>query len=64
MAHTLVYDSETTTDIVFKCTKCSKVIGFNKPGIGEPSAFQDVDGSWDHPTNPEQWMGECDASNI
>lgn len=61
MAHTLIYDSETTTDIVFKCSVCGRIIGFNKPGIGEPSATQDLVGTWIHPNNPEQWMGDCNA---
>jgi hypothetical protein len=56
--HSLVFDLQTETDAVFRCVHCGAVIGFNKQGIGEPCAMQ-IDGQWQHPQNPDQWMTPC-----
>jgi hypothetical protein len=47
---------ETDTDVVFTCSTCGLAIGFNKPGIGEPSVVPVVghpDDDW-HP--PESFL--------
>lgn len=36
--HQFVLTEETDTDHVFACSVCGVVVGFNKPGIGEPNA--------------------------
>lgn len=59
MSHSLVFQEETATDVVFRCVHCNRIIGFNKPGVGEPAA-ELVDGQWAHPPNPDQWMELCD----
>lgn len=38
MEHTFVFLEETEQDHVFECSKCGTKIGFNKPGIGWPTA--------------------------
>lgn len=42
MQHQWQWVRETETDNVFQCGKCLEEIGFNKPGIGEPSATTKV----------------------
>ena len=61
MAHNLEFFEETAADAVFKCRDCGAIIGFNKPGIGEPSAIALEGGGWAHPERPEQWMTDCTA---
>ena len=56
--HNLIYIDETATDVNFQCSVCDAVIGFNKPGIGNPCP-ENLAGEWVAPANPEQWMGNC-----
>jgi hypothetical protein len=56
--HKLNFKEIVGNDVIFECELCGNIIGFNKEGVGEPSA-KEVDGVWVHPENPEQWMGEC-----
>jgi hypothetical protein len=58
MKHTLVFDREEAADIVFKCTRCLKEIGFNRPGFGEPSPVLRGQ-TWQMPDDPDQWMDPC-----
>lgn len=58
-AHQLAYDVEIATDVIFRCRACAAVIGFNKPGVGEPSAIALKGGGWATPENPDQWMEPC-----
>ncbi len=43
MQHVWAYDHDTQTDCVFKCQNqgCGLEVGFNHPGVGEPSATSD-----------------------
>ena len=41
--HAFYFSSEDESNHYFTCFKCGYVIGFNKPGIGEPCA--DLSGS-------------------
>ena len=59
MTHNLVFSHVTDTDAVFICGTCAQVIGFNEVGIGEPAAIE-VNGVWQHPQNPDQWMTPCE----
>lgn len=59
MKHALIFSEETETDVVFQCANCGAVIGFNKPDIGEPSPSL-VNGEWQPPENPDQWMSPCE----
>lgn len=59
MAHTLVLDHVNTIDVRFVCQTCGQVIGFNKPGIGQPAAADLGGGSWAPPENPDFWMSPC-----
>ncbi len=56
--HALVFDHETDTDAVFRCTECGALIGFNKAETSEPRAVK-VGADWTAPENPDQWMGPC-----
>jgi len=56
--HNLVQFDDTGKDVVFQCTKCLQLVGFNRPEIGEPSAI-DNGGIWSTPDNPTQWMSPC-----
>lgn len=58
MAHSFVFDSETDTDHVFRCTACGRIIGFNKPEIGAPNALV-VDGVIVPPPNVEDYVTPC-----
>ena len=60
MAHTLQFQEETAADVIFACSICGELIGFNKPGIGEPFPIL-VAGAWQPPENPDQWMSPCTA---
>jgi len=60
--HTLSFDSETGTDAMFRCTSCGQIIGFKKPGIGEPAAVPLEGGGWTHPDNFDQWMVLCEPT--
>lgn len=54
--HHLVLVSGTT----FKCdSTCGQTVTFSAFGQGEPS----VDENGNPPSNPEQWIGPCDAPN-
>lgn len=53
------FDDTGKEDVVFQCSKCLKLIGFNKPGIGEPFAIDNGDNTWSTPDNPTQWMSPC-----
>lgn len=58
MAHEFVFDTETDQDHVFVCTKCGAAIGFNKPGIGVPTA--DVSGPTPAPpADVEDYVTPC-----
>jgi hypothetical protein len=58
--HEIIFDHEEGNDAVFKCIKCNAPIGFNKEGIGDPSA-KFVDGVWVAPENYNDWMSPCEA---
>ena len=58
MAHTFEFSSETAVDVVFTCTKCGVVLGFNKAEASDPRATL-VNGVWTHPENPDVWVGAC-----
>jgi hypothetical protein len=58
--HTLTHIGENETDILFCCARCGAEIGFNKPGLGAPSAIPVGEG-WTHPESPDQWMGPCEV---
>lgn len=36
--HSFVFSHESDTDHVFVCSKCGMELGFNKPGVGLPTA--------------------------
>lgn len=58
MAHAFVYDSETSDDHVFVCSKCGTMIQFNKPGVGTPNA--DLSGPTPvAPENVEDYVTPC-----
>lgn len=52
--HQWVFDSETETDNVWRCTECGTPCGFNKPGVGEPSAT-----STEFPEDIDKYVGVC-----
>lgn len=56
--HEVIFLEETDTDVVFKCVRCEKLIGFNKPGVGEPSPTL-KDGTWVPPKGFEIYMDPC-----
>lgn len=56
--HTWAFSHETATDHVFACSICGTVIGFNKPGIGEPTA--DLTGETPAPPpEADDYVGPC-----
>jgi hypothetical protein len=55
VTHTYQQTGETATDAVFTCVTCGNVLGFNKPGIGFPTAVPNGDGTYSTPENPDQW---------
>lgn len=57
--HNLQLDHVNDIDVHFRCTQCDQVIGFNKPGIGEPCAIDNGDGTWAAPENADIWMSPC-----
>lgn len=62
MAHAFVFSHETEADHVFVCSVCGTVIGFNKPGIGTPTA----DLSGETPAAPaiaDEYVGPCSEEN-
>lgn len=58
MKHDLVHVGENETDILFACNTCGKPIGFNRPGIGEPSPVQE-NGEWHAPDDADKYMDPC-----
>lgn len=58
MSHSFVFDSETEQDHVFRCTVCGRLVGFNKPGIGEPNASESG-GAWIPPADIENYVTPC-----
>ena len=56
--HKLLFIHETENDAVFQCTICGQKIGFNKPGIGEPTAVK-TDGGWAAPDGCEIYLEKC-----
>lgn len=59
MTHALVVDHVNDQDVHFVCSKCGQPIRFNKPGIGQPCAIDNGDGTWSAPDNHDQWMSPC-----
>jgi len=56
--HAYAQSGETDTDILFTCTVCGNVLGFNKPGIGLPCAVDNGDGTYSAPENADQWSNQ------
>ena len=63
MQHQWQWVRETDTDNVFQCQKCLLELGFNKPGIGEPSATDKVPSFIDDYAIPSECTGAMDAEN-
>jgi hypothetical protein len=59
VTHNFQFSGTNATDALFTCATCGAVIGFNLPGIGEPAAIDNGDGTYSTPENPEQWSGPC-----
>jgi hypothetical protein len=64
MPHTLVFtasDYGDGTQILFTCSTCGKEIAFAREGSGDPfSRFNSLLNEWDHPADPETWLGPCE----
>lgn len=58
MQHSMVLKEETATDVLFECSNCGTLLGFNKPGIGEPVPVQ-TEGGWAPPEGFESYIGPC-----
>ena len=56
--HALQFESETDAHVRFVCSVCAEPIEFVKPSGGSPNPVL-VDGVWEPPGNPDQWMGPC-----
>lgn len=59
MKHNFLMKEVTDTDVVFQCSVCGALLGFNKPGIGEPAAVSLGDGTWEAPADAHLYIGEC-----
>lgn len=57
-AHAFVFSHETEADHVFACSICGTVIGFNKPGIGEPNAILTGETPMP-PEDADKYVGPC-----
>jgi hypothetical protein len=58
--HDFVFSYETASDHVFTCSKCGVEIGFNKPGVGSPTA--DLSGPMPaFPTEGEAYVTPCEV---
>jgi hypothetical protein len=57
MAHDWQNDpaGTTDTDVLWRCSKCSQVAGFNRKGIGEPFASET-----EHPDNIDDYVSPCE----
>jgi hypothetical protein len=51
--------SETEERVEFLCSTCNRVIGFVKPGYGDPNPVPDGAGGWVPPENVLDWMDPC-----
>lgn len=58
MSHVFTFEHENTIDIYFSCSICGQVLGFNKPGLGEPHAIPNG-ASWDAPDDHDKYIGPC-----
>lgn len=47
-------ESQTATDVLWRCNVCRREIGFNKPGVGEPSATYTA-----YPANIDDYLDVC-----
>lgn len=57
MAHIWAHFDTTTTEHIFKCSVCQKIVAFGKPGSGsEPTA---TPSSW--PENIDDYVGSCQS---
>lgn len=59
MKHQWVVRRETDTDVEFECSNCGTLNGFNKPGIGSPSAIPVPPNQWEAPPDADRYVGEC-----
>lgn len=56
--HQFVFDTETKTDVEFVCSTCRIRLGFNKPGVGTPSAVRSGL-SWVVPKDADYYTSPC-----
>lgn len=61
--HSFVVIGQTDTNVDFQCSNCMEIIGFNKPGVGEPSAV-DNNGVWIPPEDVAKYVGPSCAAVI
>lgn len=60
--HNFVFAYETSADHVFECVKCGLILGFNKPGVGLPTAELGGDVP-KPPLDAETYVSECEVTD-
>lgn len=57
--HKFVFNRTDKLNAIFVCAICEVEIGFNLPGVGEPTAVDLGDGTYATPPKPDQWADPC-----